>query len=162
MATTEFSVAIADIKKYVPDIEDYGLLDSNNDFDEPLQQAENDVIRQVREEWWERYRHTVRYKDITKVTTLELDSSKLTNAQWTRSVVYRALAEYIYPILTKWKDPQGGDGQDAFQVQMAHYRAKYAEEFNAVLRDGVEYDEDGDSTVSASEKEPIHHLRLVR
>ena len=45
---------------------------------------------------------------------------------------------------------------------MAHYRAKYAEEFQAVLRDGVEYDEDGDSSVTASEKEPIHHLRLVR
>jgi hypothetical protein len=64
--------------------------------------------------------------------------------------------------LTKWKDPQGGDGQDAFQVQMAHYRTKYSEEFNAVLRDGVEYNEDGDDTVTASEKEPIHTLRLVR
>ena len=162
MATTEFSVAVADIKKYVPDIEDYGLLDSNNDFDEPLQQAENDVIRQVREEWWERYRHTVRYKDITKVTTLELDSSKLTNAQWTRSVVYRALAEYIYPILSKFKDPDGRDGKDTFQNKMEFYRQKYAEEFQAVLRDGVEYDEDSSGTIQASEKEPIHMLRLQR
>ena len=72
------------------------------------------------------------------------------------------MADYIFPILTKWKDPQGGDGQDAFQVQIEFYRAKYAEEFNAILRDGVEYDEDGDSSISASEKEPIHTLRLVR
>lgn len=158
MATSEFSVALSDIQVYQPDIAEYGI----TDFDTQLQQAENDVIRQIREEWWERYRHTVRYKDITKVTTLELDSSKLTNAQWTRCVVYKALAEYVYPILTKWKDPQGGDGQDAFQVQLNFYRSKYAEEFQAVLRDGVEYDEDGDASVSASEKEPIHHLRLVR
>jgi len=62
MATSEFSVSIADVKDYKPDVEEYGLLDSNNDFDAALQNAENDVIRQVREEWWERYRHTVRYK----------------------------------------------------------------------------------------------------
>ena len=157
-ATSVFSVVSANMADYQPDILDYGI----TDFDTQLQFAEDDVIRQIRAEWWERYRHTVRYKDITKVTTLELDSSKLTNAQWTRSVVYKALAEYIYPILTKWKDPQGGDGQDAFQVQMAHYRTKYAEEFNAVLRDGVEYDEDGGGTVSDSEKEALHSLRLVR
>jgi hypothetical protein len=162
MATTTFSVTVADIKKYVPDIEDYGLLDSANDFDEPLQHAENDVLRHIREEWWERYRHTVRYKDITKITTIEMNNALLTPSQWTRSVVYKALAEYIYPILTKWKDPQGGEGADAFQVQMAHYRTKYSEEFQAVLRDGVEYDENNDDVVQTSEKEPIHHLRLIR
>tara|TARA_B100000900_G_C20282023_1_gene594495 strand:+ start:179 stop:658 length:480 start_codon:yes stop_codon:yes gene_type:complete len=157
-ATSVFAVVSANMTDYQPDILGYGI----TDFDTQLQFAEDDVIRQIREEWWERYRHTVRYKDITKVTTLELDSSKLTPAQFKRATIYKALAEYIYPMLTKWKDPQGGDGQDAFQVQITFYRAKYAEEFNAVLRDGVEYDEDGDSTVSASEKEPIHHLRLVR
>jgi len=158
MATTEFSVALSEVQKYQPDIAEFGI----TDFDTQLQFAEDDVIRQIREEWWERYRHTVRYKDITKVTTLELDSSKLTNAQWLRCVVYKALAEYIYPILTKWKDPQGGDGQDAFQVQIDFYRKKYAEEFQAVLRDGVEYDEDSSGSITASEKEPIHNLRLVR
>ena len=158
MATTEFSVALSEVQKYQPDIAEFGI----TDFDTQLQFAEDDVIIQIREEWWERYRHTVRYKDITKVTTLELDSSKLTNAQWLRCVVYKALAEYIYPILTKWKDPQGGDGQDAFQVQIDFYRKKYAEEFQAVLRDGVEYDEDSSGSITASEKEPIHNLRLVR
>lgn len=158
MATTEFSVALSDIQIYQPDIAEYGI----TDFDTQLQQAENDVIRQIREEWWERYRHTVRYKDITKVTSLELDSGKLTNSQWTRSVVYKALSDYILPMLTKWKDPQGGDGADTFQVKMDYYRKKYNEEFQAVLRDGVDYDEDDSGTISESEKEPIHHLRLVR
>jgi hypothetical protein len=158
MATTEFSVALSDIQIYQPDIAEYGI----TDFDTQLQQAENDVIRQIREEWWERYRHTVRYKDITKVTSLELDSGKLTNSQWTRSVVYKALSDYILPMLTKWKDPQGGDGADTFQVKMDYYRKKYNEEFQAVLRDGVNYDEDDSGTISESEKEPIHHLRLVR
>ena len=156
MATTDFGVNLAEVQKYQPDIASFGI----TDFDTQLQFAEDDVIRQIREEWWERYRHTVRYKDITKITSLELVNSKLTDAQWKRCVVYKALAEYIMPQLTKWKTPEGDN--DAFQVQIDFYRASYSTEFQAILRDGVEYDEDGDSTVSNSEKEPIHHLRLVR
>lgn len=154
--TSEFAVNLAEVQKYQPDIAAYGI----TDFDTQLQFAENDVIRQIREEWWERYRHTVRYKDITKVTSIELVSSKLTDAQWKRCVVYKALAEYIMPQLTKWKTPEGDN--DAFQVQIEFYRSSYATEFQAILRDGVEYDEDGDSSISASEKETIHNLRLVR
>ena len=156
MATTDFSVNLAEVQKYQPDIAEFGI----TDFDTQLQFAEDDVIRQIREEWWERYRHTVRYKDITKVTSLELVNSKLTDAQWKRCVVYKALAEYIMPQLTKWRTPEGDE--DAFQRQINFYRASYATEFQAILRDGVEYNEDGDGTVSASEKEPIHNLRLVR
>ena len=154
--TSEFAVNLAEVQKYQPDIAAYGI----TDFDTQLQFAEDDVIRQIREEWWERYKHTVRYKDITKVTSIELVSSKLTDAQWKRCVVYKALAEYIMPQLTKWKTPEGDN--DAFQVQIEFYRSSYATEFQAILRDGVNYDEDGDGTVSSSEKEPIHHLRLVR
>ena len=158
MATTEFSVALTDVQEYQPDIAEYGI----TDFDTQLQHAEDDVIRQIREEWWERYRHTVRYKDITKITTIEMNSALLVNSQWTRAVVYRALSDYILPMLTKWKDPQGGEGADTFQVKMDYYRKKYAEEFQAILRDGVKYDENNDSTIQTSEEEPIHHLRLVR
>ena len=158
MATTEFSVALSDVQEYQPDIAEYGIAN----FDTQLQHAEDDVIRQIREEWWERYRHTVRYKDITKVTTIEMNSALLVDSQWTRCVVYRALSDYILPMLTKWKDPQGGEGADTFQVKMDYYRKKYSEEFQAILRDGVKYDENNDSTIQTSEEEPIHHLRLIR
>tara|TARA_R100001015_G_C4561585_1_gene121342 strand:- start:92 stop:568 length:477 start_codon:yes stop_codon:yes gene_type:complete len=158
MATTEFSVANSNLQAIQPDILGFGI----TDFGDQLQFAENDVLRRVREEWWERYRHQVRYKDITKVTSVEMTNSKLTNAQWTQSVVYLALWKYIYPILTKWRDPDTGEGKDTFQVQIDFYRDRYEEEFQAVLRDGVEYDEDSSGAVSDSEKEPIHHLRLVR
>jgi len=158
MATTTFSVASSDLTDYQPDILGYGVAD----FDTQLQFAEDDVIRQIRQDWWERYRHTVRYKDITKVTTIEMNSNKLIASQWKRAVIFKSFADYIYPILTKWKDPQGGDGADAFQVQMAHYRQRYAEEFQAILRDGVKYDENLDAVIQTSEEEPIHHLRLVR
>jgi len=158
MATAEFSVTLANVQEYQPDIAEYGI----TDFDTQLQHAEDDVLRQIREEWWERYRHTVRYKDITKITTIEMNSALLVNSQWTRAVVYRALSDYILPMLTKWKDPQGGEGADTFQVKMEYYRKKYSEEFQAILRDGVKYDENNDSTIQTAEEEPIHHLRLVR
>ena len=158
MATSVFSVALSHVQEYQPDIASFGI----TNFDTQLQHAEDDVIRQVREEWWERYRHTVRYKDITKVTSLELVSSKLTGAQFRRAVCYKALGEYIFPQLSKFRDPSTGEGKDSFQVQMDYYKNRYNEEFQAVLRDGVEYDEDSSGTIQASEKEPIHTLRLVR
>ncbi len=156
MATSEFGVNLAEVQKYQPDIAEFGI----TDFDTQLQFAEDDVIRQIREEWWERYRHTVRYKDVTKVTSVEMVQSKLTDSQWKRCVVYKSLSEYIYPILTKWRTTDGGD--DAFQVQINFYKDRYNAEFQAVLRDGVEYDEDGGGSIADSEKEPLHMLRLVR
>ncbi len=158
MATTLFTIASSDLEDYQPDILNFGVAE----FDTQLQFAEDDVVRQIREQWWERYRHTVRYKDITKITTIEMNSALLTPAQWKRAVLYRAMAEYIYPILSKFKDPDGGEGKDTFQNKMDYYRSRYAEEFEAVLRDGVEYDENNDDVIQTSEKEPIHHLRLVR
>ena len=61
-----------------------------------------------------RYRHQVRYKDITKITSVEMDSSKLTDSQWTQSVVYLCLWKYVYPILTKWERPRYWRGQRCF------------------------------------------------
>ena len=158
MATNEFNVANTSLQKIQPDILGFGI----STFVDQIQFAENDVIRRVREEWWERYRHTVRYKDITKVTSVEMVNSKLTPAQFEMAVVYLALWKYVYPQLTKWRDPDTGEGKDTFQVQIDFYRDRYEEEFQAILRDGVEYDEDSSGALSDSEKEPIHHLRLVR
>ena len=53
MATTQFAVASSHIQKIQPDILGFGI----TDFDDQLQLAENDVLRQIRAEWWERYRH---------------------------------------------------------------------------------------------------------
>ena len=155
MATTEFSVANANLQKIQPDILGFGI----TDFGDQLQFAENDVLRRIREEWWERYRHTVRYKDITKITSVEMDSSKLTDSQWTRATVYRTLGYYICPALTKFNSE--GD-EDRFQQMGSYYRTQYEDELQDILRDGVEYDQDGDSSIANSEKEAVHTLRLVR
>ena len=153
MATSAFSVANSDLQSIQPDILGFGI----TDFGDQLQFAENDVLRRIREEWWEKYRHTVRYKDITKITTVEMTSSKLTNSQWTFAVCYMALWKYVFPQLTKWREEE-----DAFFKQIGWYKDRYEQEFQDILRDGVEYDEDSGGTVADSEKEPIHELRLYR
>lgn len=155
MATSQFAVANSDLQAIQPDILGFGI----TDFGTQLQFAENDVLRKIRADWWERYRHQVRYKDITKVTSVEMTDTKLTDAQWKKSVVYMAMWKYILPQLTKWKEQ--GD-MDSFQIQINFYRDRFEEEFNQVLKDGVEYDEDGGGTVSDSEKEAMHTNRLVR
>ena len=155
MATSQFGVANSDLQAIQPDILGFGI----TDFGSQLQFAEDDVLRKIRAEWWERYRHQVRYKDITKVTTVEMTDTKLTDAQWKKSVVYNAMWKYILPILTKWKEV--GD-MDSFQIQIDFYRDRFVEEFNQVLKDGVEYDEDGGGTIADSEKETMHTNRLVR
>ena len=45
---------------------------------------------------------------------------------------------------------------------MLFYREEYNREFDLVLRDGVEYDQDSSGTVDDSEREPTHFLRLKR
>jgi hypothetical protein len=42
------------------------------------------------------------------------------------------------------------------------YRARYGEELDAILKDGVEYDTDGDSTVQDDEKIATDASRLDR
>jgi hypothetical protein len=43
-----------------------------------------------------------------------------------------------------------------------YYQKAYYAEFSEVLRDGVEYDDNNDSVISNSEKEPYERLRLIR
>jgi hypothetical protein len=45
---------------------------------------------------------------------------------------------------------------------MDFYKARYGEEFDAILRDGVEYDDDGNSTIDDDEKQSVNSGRLIR
>jgi hypothetical protein len=45
---------------------------------------------------------------------------------------------------------------------MKHYKQMYADEFETILRDGVEYDADDNNTVIDAEKAPYHRLQLIR
>ena len=145
----------ADLIKYQPDILTYGI----DEFTDENAKARDDILRRLRDEWWSRSRGKANYDISRSLPSLEMDTDRITESQFTRCAVYRVLSEYALPQLTKWNAE--GD-EDKFQVMMMHYRRKYDEEFNAILRDGVEYDYDDDGTVEESEKQPLHTRRIVR
>ena len=145
----------ADLIKYQPDILTYGI----DEFTDEHAKARDDILRRLRDEWWVRSRNVTNYDISRSLPSLEMDNDRLTESQFTRCAVYRVLSEYALPMLTKW-NAEGNE--DKFQVMMMHYRKKFEEEFNSILRDGVDYDFDNDGTVENTERQPFHTRRIIR
>ena len=144
---------ISDIQAYEPDILDFGI----PDFDSEITKAQNDVLRDLRIRWWPTYTRG-RY-DIAQLSTTssEPDEDLYTASQLTRATAYNALGFHVYPKLAKFEPDQ-----DLFERKMEFYRQEYERELDLVLRDGVEYDADSSGTVTDSEKQATHYLRLKR
>jgi hypothetical protein len=146
-----------DLQFYQPDILEFGVasFSSPNNYHA---QAREDIERDLRNKWWGIYVNNTQ-RDITTLTTIEMDGSKLTDAQWKRCSVFRVIGFYATPQLTKFNSD---DNKDRFQVMLDYYQKAYYAEFSEVLRDGVEYDDNNDSVISNAEKEPYERLRLIR
>lgn len=141
-----------DILEYMPDLFDYGI----QDFSDYHEKTRQDIFRQLRVEWWPKQR-LERFDIKVLNNNTEMDEELLTESQFTRAAVFHVLSYYILPILSKFE----ADG-DRFREMMTYYRKRFEEEFNLVLRDGVEYDLDDDGNITDSEKAPQTFLRLVR
>jgi hypothetical protein len=142
----------SDVIEYVPDLHEYGI----QDFSADHAKTQDDILRRLRIEWWPRlqpWKYDIRYVN----NAPEMDSTLLTDSQFTRTAVFHVLAYYILPKLAKF-DPDG----DRFENMMKHYKSRFEEEFNLVLKDGVEYDLNNDNTVGISEKASTEFMRLVR
>lgn len=85
-----------------------------------------------------------------------MDASLLTDSQFTRCSAYLVLWKYALPQLTNWVQ------DDRFQNMMDFYKARYGEELESILRDGVEYDDDDNDVIDDDEKKSIHSGRLNR
>lgn len=124
----------SDLTALQPDILSLGI----SAFSLEHAKSQADIERELRNTWWNR---------TGKVG--ELDASKLTQSQFTRCSAFLTLWKYALPKLTTWSDG------DRFLEMIKFYRARYDEEFEQILRDGIEYDADGDSTVDDAEKVAI-------
>lgn len=144
---------ISDVEEYEPDITDYGI----PDFDAEITKAQADVFRDLRIRWWPT--QTIGLYDVKYLAggMMEPDEDLYTASQLTRATVYNALGFHIYPKLAKFEPDT-----DIFERKMEFYRKEYERELDLVLRDGVEYDLDSSGTVSDTEREPTHFLRLKR
>lgn len=147
----------ADLQVYQPDILGFGI----SSFTTPNNYhtlAREDIERDLRIKWYPVYVKQT-YRDITLLNTMEMNGTLLTDSQFKRLSVYKVISSYACPQLTKYNS---NDNLDRFQVMMKHYLQMYADEFDSILKDGVEYDADDSNTVKDAEKAPYHRLQLIR
>lgn len=142
----------ADVLEYEPSITQYGI----QTFTDLHEKTRQDIYRLLRIDWWPRQRSILNKYSVT-TTSQEMDTTKLNDAQFTRAAVFHVLAYYILPRLSKFT-PES----DIFNEKMTFYKSRFQEEFQLILKDGIEFDFDGDGTVEDSEKQPVHFGRLVR
>lgn len=144
--------SIDDILEYEPQIQDYGIYN----FDDALTKGKDDLLRHLRIHWFPTQQ--IGKFDITVIgLNVEMDENKLDPTQLKRAHVYRTLAYYIFPQLSRF-EPE----QDVFMMKMDYYRERFDAEINDVIADGVHYDIDSDGTFSDLEKEPSYFGRMRR
>jgi hypothetical protein len=131
----------ADLMDIIPDILSFGI----DSFSTDHAKAQADIERKIRADWWDK-----------RGFSGELKAQYLTDSQWTRANAYLVLWKYALPQLTNWVD------NDRFLGMIDFYKSRFAEELEAVFKDGVEYDDDNNGTIDDDEKTPINDGRLVR
>ena len=142
-----------DLLEYEPDIQKYGIAE----FDSDHEKSYDDIIRLLNVRWWPKANYGQVDISIIGTSITKLSPSMLTSSQFTRASVYHVLAYYIYPKLSKFEEEI-----DVFERKMNYYKQKFEEEFDLILRAGVEYDLDSSGDISEAERAPFHFNRLVR
>jgi hypothetical protein len=138
-----------DLKQVEPNIDEYGVLD----WDTELERSESEINRVLKVRWYQAYQ-----KAHPSIANVDFDSTLLDSTQFTMATVYHALAYHICPKLTQ----HSGGEPDKFQVMMNYYSGRFEHEMDLILREGVRYDLNDDSTISSGEKASVNGLRLVR
>jgi|TARA_R110002051_G_scaffold171672_3_gene242114 hypothetical protein len=146
-------LTIANVQEYQSDILEYGLAE----FDDFFAKTETDIQRRLEIDWWQRRNHSIHDITIRSGDNAVMDTTKLKESQFTRAAVYHCLAFYILPRLTTWTPER-----DRFREMIDWYTDKWEQEFDLILKQGVYYDEDGDSVYESDERTSYHHGRLVR
>ena len=152
-------IVAGDVTKYQPDAFGFGIASTDAEATNFFAQTTNDILRQLRIEWWPVYKTNV-YTDITVLGTNEMENTKVNLDQFERAGVYLFLGRFLCPALSKFRPETE---KDRFERMAEHYISEYNKEFDSILEDGVEYDTTGDGTIVKNEREPLHGTRrLVR
>jgi hypothetical protein len=138
-----------DLLQVEPTIQDYGVLD----WEVELARSEVEINRILRVRWYQAYQ-----KQHPRINQIQMDPTLLDPAQFTQATVYHAMAYHITPKLTQFN----GAEPDKFQVMMQYYQGRFEHEMDLVLREGVRYDINDDSTIANDERDSGKTLRLVR
>ena len=148
-----------DVTKYQPDTFGFGIASTDTEAVNFFAQTTNDILRQLRIEWWPVYKQNV-FTDITVLNTAEMVDTKVNLDQFERAGVYLFLGRFLLPALTKFRPETE---KDRFERMAEYYMSEYNKEWRMILEDGVEYDTDADGTIVTNEREALHGFRrLVR
>ena len=131
----------SDLTDIQPDILDLGI----TSFYAEHVKADADIKRDIRAKWWSSLNRDG-----------EMDSTLLTDSQWTKAAAYLVLWKYALPQLTNWVDG------DRFMAMISFYKDMYHQEMKSIYEDGVEYDFNDDGTIQNSEKDSYLTGRLNR
>ena len=152
-------IVAGDVTGYQPDAFEFGIASTDTEATNFFTQTTNDILRQLRIEWWPVYKTNV-YTDITVLGTNEMVDTKVNLDQFKRAGVYLFLGRFLCPALTKFRPETE---KDRFERMSEKYVSEYNREFDLILDDGVEYDSTGDGTIVKNEREPLHGSnRLIR
>ena len=152
-------IVAGDVTKYQPDAFDFGIASGATETTNFFAQTTNDILRQLRVEWWLVYKTNI-FTDITVLNTAEMVNTKVNLDQFERAGVYLFLGRFFLPALTKFRPETD---KDRFERMIEFYSSEYAKEMRSILEDGVEYDNDSDASISVGEREVLHgYRRLTR
>ena len=152
-------IVAGDVTGYQPDAFEFGIASTDTEATNFFTQTTNDILRQLRIEWWPVYKTNV-YTDITVLGTNEMVETKVNLDQFKLAGVYLFLGRFLCPALTKFRPETE---KDRFERMSEKYVSEYNREFDLILDDGVEYDSTGDGTIVKNEREPLHGSnRLIR
>ena len=150
-------ITASDVTKYQPDAFGFGIASTDTETVNFFAQTTNDILRQLRVEWWQTYKTNV-FTDITVLNTVEMENTKVNLDQFERAGVYLFLGRFLLPALTKFRPETE---KDRFERMAEYYMAQYNIEWRMILEDGVEYDTDGSGTIVTNEREPLHGFRRL-
>ena len=150
-------ITAGDVTKYQPDAFGFGIASGDTEAVNFFAQTTNDILRQLRVEWWQTYKTNI-FTDITVLNTAEMVDTKVNLDQFERAGVYLFLGRFLCPALTKFRPETE---KDRFERMAEYYMSQYNIEWRMILEDGVEYDTDGSGTIVTNEREPLHGFRRL-
>ena len=150
-------ITAGDVTKYQPDAFGFGIASTDTEAVNFFAQTTNDILRQLRVEWWQTYKTNV-FTDITVLNTAEMVDTKVNLDQFERAGVYLFLGRFLLPALTKFRPETE---KDRFERMSEYYMSEYNREFRSILEDGVEYDSTADGSIVSNEREPLHGYRRL-
>jgi len=148
----------ADLTSYMPDVLTFGI----PSFSAECLRATEDVYTELLSDWWPGVTLAINgfafQKTDTAWPTLPImDVANLDTVTLKQAVVYRALSQYVMPMLSSDADANG----DLFSRRADRYRGFYKAEMARVYKLPL-YDFNRDSAFTQLERPRRHGRRLLR